>query len=120
MGLIPKFGRKGKRDTPYSLSQYAQDVFGYGGNLYGLTPNTTYGSNPQTEPANNFEGIVQSVYKSNGVVFACMVARMLLFAEARFQYRRRRSGRPGELYGSAALKPLEKPWPNGTTGDLLS
>lgn len=121
MGLIPKFGRKGKRDIlGYSLNQYAQDLVGYGGNLYGLSPQTTYGSNPQQEPASNFEGIVQGVYKTNGVVFACMVARMLLFAEARFKYRRIRAGRPGELWGNKDLGILERPWPNGTTGDLLN
>jgi phage portal protein BeeE len=68
----------------------------------------------------SFEGYVSGAYKSNGVVFACMLARMTLFSEARFQFRQMRFGRPGDLFGTAALGVLEKPWPNGTTGDLLA
>jgi hypothetical protein len=69
---------------------------------------------------NSFEGYVNGAYKSNGVIFACMAARMLLFSEARFQFRRMVNGRPGDLFGSSALAGLEAPWPGGTTGDLLS
>ena len=40
--------------------------------------------------------------QANGVVFACMLARLLLFSEARFQFRRLRvNGRPGDLFGTA-------------------
>jgi phage portal protein BeeE len=65
-------------------------------------------------------GAVQQMYRQNGVVFACMSARALMFAEARFQFRRIRDGRPGELFGTQDLQLLEEPWPNGTTGDLLT
>jgi hypothetical protein len=68
----------------------------------------------------NFQGYVQGAYKSNGVVFACMAARQLLFSEARFQFRQLRGGRPGDLFGSPELAILETPWTNGTTGDLLT
>jgi hypothetical protein len=68
----------------------------------------------------SFEGYVSGAYKSNGVVFACMAARALLFSEARFQFRQMRAGRPGDLFGTEALKPLESPWPGATTGDLLT
>jgi phage portal protein BeeE len=63
---------------------------------------------------------VEQAYKSNGVVFACMLVRQLLFSEARFQFRQMRNGRPGDLFGTQALGVLEKPWPGGTTGDLLT
>jgi phage portal protein BeeE len=68
----------------------------------------------------DFSGYVNTLYKRNGVVFACMAARQLLFSEARFQFRTRTNGRPGDLYGTKALGILEKPWQNGTTGELLS
>jgi hypothetical protein len=68
----------------------------------------------------SFAGYVNGVYKSNGVVYACMAARALLFSEARFQFRRMRFGRPGDLFGTQALGPLEAPWPGGTTGNLLA
>jgi phage portal protein BeeE len=68
----------------------------------------------------NFEGYVQGAYKANGVVFACMMVRQLVFSEARFLFRRFKDGRPTALFGDASLSLLEKPWPNGTTGELLA
>jgi phage portal protein BeeE len=67
-----------------------------------------------------FAGYVQGAYKANGVVFACILARLLVFSEARFQFQRIVKGRPGELFGTDALALLENPWPNGTTGELLA
>lgn len=83
------------------------------------------GSSPslagKTEPIeNNFLGYVQQAYKANGPVFTCMLVRSLLFSEVRFQFRRIRYGRPGDLWGNPDLQILETPWPNGTTGDLLA
>lgn len=67
-----------------------------------------------------FESYVENAYKTNGVVFACILARLLVFSEARFQYQRFNNGRPAELFGDQSLAILERPWPNGTTGDLLA
>jgi len=75
----------------------------------------------QDEIAPGFASVARTAYKSAGVVFACCAARQLLFSEARFQFRARSStGRPGKLFGTQALRPLEQPWPTGTTGDLLT
>jgi phage portal protein BeeE len=69
---------------------------------------------------NDFESYVAEAYKANGIVFACILARMMPFSEVRFQYQRLNGGRPGELFGDQSLSLLENPWPNGTTGELLS
>jgi len=68
----------------------------------------------------SFEGYVAHAYKRNGIVFACVQARLLPFSEARFQWQELVSGRPGRLFGTPELALLETPWPNGTTGDLLA
>jgi hypothetical protein len=68
---------------------------------------------------NDFEAYVTQAYKSNGVVFACELARQMLFSEARFAWREFRDGRPGPLFGNSELALLERPWPSGTTGELL-
>ena len=68
----------------------------------------------------DFQSYVVDAYKSNGVVFACMLVRQMIFSEARFQWRQYVNGRPGELFGSPELGLLEKPAPNQTTGELLS
>jgi phage portal protein BeeE len=67
---------------------------------------------------NDFEAYIHEAYKANGIVFACMLARMLLFSEIRFAWQRRRDGRPAGLFTDPALKLLERPWANGTTGEL--
>lgn len=72
------------------------------------------------EPEGDFQGMVTGAYKQNGVIFACCVARQLLFSEARFQFQGIKNGRPGDLFGNTELEILEKPWPNATTGELLS
>lgn len=102
-----------------SLEAYVQQ-FTYNGNPYLFTPSMSMPYNAQEYPDQTFEGYVSAAYHKNGVIFACMLARLLLFAEARFQYRRRNSGRPGELFGDQSLDLLEKPWEGGTTGDLLA
>jgi hypothetical protein len=67
-----------------------------------------------------FAGLVSGAYRSNGIVFACILARMLLFSEARFQFQQMRGGRPGDLFGTPELGILERPEPGKTTGDLLT
>lgn len=69
---------------------------------------------------NDFEGYVHGAYKANGIVFALILARKMVFSEARFLWRRLRDGRPGELFGNQELALLENPWPGGTTGELLA
>jgi Phage portal protein len=69
---------------------------------------------------NDFEGYVQGAYKTNGIIFACIRARQSLFSQARFQWHEFSNGRPGTMFGSTELTLLEKPWPGGTTVDLLS
>jgi phage portal protein BeeE len=99
---------------------YYQELFKNLGNTYSAQVNQTMPGEGREKIAGNFSSIVQGAYKDNGVVFACILARMLLFAEARFQLRQFDKGRPGNLFGDPGLLPLEKPWPGGTTGDLLA
>ncbi len=82
---------------------------------------SAYTSTPDRERiGNDMQGYVSAAYKASGVVFAAITARQLVFSEARFQWRRRINGRPGDLFGSPELALLERPWPGGTTGELLA
>jgi phage portal protein BeeE len=72
------------------------------------------------EIESDFQGYITGAYKRSGPIFALMLVRMLVFSEARFQFRRLRSGRTGDLFGTGDLAMLERPWTNGTTGDLLA
>jgi HK97 family phage portal protein len=110
----------GRRSDPALSFQDWVNYFSYGGVGYGFAGSGgTLAGNEETIDG-SFPGYVEGAYKRNGVVFACMLARMLLFSEARFQFRQLRGGRPGDLFGTQELGVLENPWPNGTTGNLLS
>lgn len=105
------------RSSTLTLSQYA-DLFSFQGNFYPTLQQTLVGEKEETP--STYAGYVQQFYRGNGVVFACMAARMLLFSQARYQWRQLTNGQPGELFGTKDLAVIEQPWPNGTTADLAA
>jgi phage portal protein BeeE len=65
-------------------------------------------------------GIVRSAreaYASNGVVFACIAARMSLFSQARLVWQ---STADFHTYTNQDLGLLQHPWPNATTAELFA
>lgn len=60
------------------------------------------------------------IYRSNGIVFACSAIRQRIFSEVTFRFVAVNNGRLGKLFGTSDLAILEKPWPNGTTGELAA
>ena len=100
--------------TPISLEQWAENfqylshqypLFGYG---------PTYQNDKLEEMASNFRGYSGGAYMGNGIVFACVLSRLQVFSQARFQFRQLRSGRPGDYFGNEDLIPLEVPEPGKT------
>ena len=91
-------------------------IFSYDGLAYNLTGRSTL-MNTREEFGSDYSGFAQAAYKANGIVFACMAVRMLIFSEARFQFQELPHGR---LFGDPRLDLLERPWPNGTTRELLA
>lgn len=122
--LIERLRRTETTEARYSFDQWLSEMvassFSYAGNSYTLPLNTSYGSSPVEPIGPSFQAHVSGAYRANGVVWACIMARLLVFSEARFQFQQRRNGRPGPLFGSPELGILENPWPNGTTGELLA
>lgn len=95
------------------------DVVGWiSGNGFPLL-NQTWAMNKEVIEG-DFAGLVHGAYQSNGVVFACLMTRFMLFAEARFAFQQLRGGRPGDLFGTPDLGIIERPEPGMTTGDLLT
>ena len=72
------------------------------------------------EAPDGFEQYATQMYKANPIVFRCVEARRQPFSEARFQVQEIVDGRPGRLSNVPSLDLLSNPWPNGTTGELLS
>ena len=59
----------------------------------------------------------RGAYAANGIVFAAMAVRQMLFSEARFQFQ---ALTDMHTFGDTSLSLLEHPWPNTDTGELLS
>jgi phage portal protein BeeE len=69
------------------------------------------------------EQLVQTAsmaYRMHGPVFALVLARLQVLSQVRFAWTRFQGGQPTDLFGTQALKVLERPWPGGTTSDLLA
>ena len=64
-----------------------------------------------------YRTLTDLAYKSDSVVFACMQTRARHFRQVSFQFRDLETRK---LYGGPELVPLERPWPGGTTADLLT
>jgi phage portal protein BeeE len=110
-----------RADPVMSLDEWAQifSAFSYNGLQYPFMPFQTVNGQKE-EIGAGFMGFVTAAYRANGIVFACIMTRMLAFSEARFQFRRMNNGRPGALFGTSELGVLETPWSGAATGDLLS
>lgn len=104
----------------YTLSDYLQWITQNGGYQDPLGYRTTYGNLPAEPIGDSFAELVNNAYRANGIVYACEMVRVKVFAEARFQFQALRGGRPAELFGTQDLSILERPFMGGTTGDMLS
>lgn len=76
-----------------------------------------YGEPSAERVLSSFQQYAEHGYAGNSVVFGVVLARMGLFTEARFRWRDLDTKK---LSRTADLNVLERPWPNGTTGELLA
>jgi len=109
--------RLSREERSISVADYlgqAFETYMVNGNAY---PITSYGQGGTEKPIPNGNA---GLYKQNPVLFSVVQTRLSLFSEARFQWQQLRAGRPGDLFGNETLDVLERPWLNGTTGDLLA
>jgi phage portal protein BeeE len=104
-----------------TIDDYAmalQEALGYGGwSALGITQ-TQNGQAAEKAPG-DLPGYAQ-LFATNPVIWACMVARQMVFSAPRFIWQRLNNGTPSELFGSQELRILETPWTGGTTQGLLS
>lgn len=116
MGLLERINARLAPARPQNLSldEYAS-WFSFGGMQYPLMQ-TTYSQVDQERIAWSADWAA----KSSGPVFSLVLARMQVFSQVRFQWTRFQGSQPGDLFGTSELAVLEKPWPGGTTADLLA
>jgi hypothetical protein len=115
-------------DPLISLDEYV-GYFTYANNVYSYAQGINQTLTGRTEEiTESYIGYARQAYKGNGIVFACMLARMMLFSEARLRYRAiGADGNPGQLFGGVdgrnpanrELALLNNPWPGATMTDLM-
>jgi phage portal protein BeeE len=118
VNLLTRLLRREPEIARYNVGQYIEDLSqAYGGYRYLGSPGWTKTEDIET----SFTGYINGLYKSNGIVFAIVLARMLLFTEARFcWFEVGDNGENGRPKGRDGLELLEQPWPNCGTGELLA
>ena len=81
---------------------------------------TSYGSPDRETILPTLASMANNAYSGNGVVFAAILARVMLGSEAQFKYQNLLNSK---LFGNNdpdGLPVLENPWPGGTTGELIA
>lgn len=103
-----------------TFQAWADAFLQYQGQIYQPAYTTTYAGQKVEPPSDTFTGYVQGAYKANGVIFAVSMARARPFSEITFKWRRKaQTGYGSDLFGNQDLSLLERPWPGGTTQQLL-
>jgi hypothetical protein len=111
------FGWPQAEERSATLSNYIEwlNQAGQGMAVWGAPAMTLGQKQEEIDPT--FDSFALRLFKSNPIVFACCERRRSLFSEAPLTWRDRQKGK---LFGTQALRLFEEPWPNGSTGDLLS
>lgn len=129
MGLLDRI-RSARGGTPEArngidqwISDYLVPAFSYNGAFY--SPGTaglvrSLAGNRASEITNTLPSYSAAVRQSPPA-FAAQMVRALVLSGMRFRFRNRvTSSTPRRLFGTSALRLLEQPWPNATTGELVA
>lgn len=103
-----------RRDGQLSIDDWAE-YFNFGGNTYPLLQTTMGQVDRESVGITSVAG-----FKGSGPIFSLVLARMQVFSQVRFQWTRFAGSQPTDLFGTAELGVLERPWNGGTTSDLLA
>ena len=134
MGVLDRVNARARRgrgdESRYSIDTWISDylipsggAFTYGNTSYPLgtgLPGSLAG-NRAAEIANSIPGY-RAALQASPPAFAAQMVRALVLSQARFTFRNPPWHRatPRRTFGNPDLGLLEKPWPNGTTGELVS
>jgi phage portal protein BeeE len=108
--------------SEYLLPSGMANQFTYGGQVYGFggSPNLLYPASKAREFSGDLPGHTAAV-RACPPAFAAQMVRAMVLSQARFTFRNVRwSPTPRRSFGTRELGILERPWLNGTTGDLIS
>jgi hypothetical protein len=99
-------------------------TFAYEGNGYQANPfqtQQTLNGGRLLKVANTLPSYMAAL-QASPPAFAAQMVRAMVLSQARFRFRPlpSKTSSNRKLFGTGDLAPLEKPWPNGTTGELIA
>ena len=129
MGLLERIRGERHSEERYSLDTWLTDYlfpssFQYGNTTYSFGMpagmSQTMGQSRVKTIANSLPGYANAL-KACPPAFAAQMVRALVLSQVRFTFRNPpwSSTSPRKTFGTPGLELLERPWPNGTTGDLV-
>ena len=128
VGLLERVAaaRGGGDEKRFSIDAWLSDyllpanTFGFNNQQYPFGLNQTYGPNRSKEISNTLPAYMNAI-RSCPPAFGAQLVRASVLSQARFTFRNRSSSsQPGKLFGTRDLAPLERPWPNATTSQLIN
>ncbi len=128
MGLLDRAVAASRRaEKRFSIDQWLTDFllpaneFGFNGHTYPFGLQQTFPRQRIQEVANTLPAYAAAL-RSSPPAFAAQMFRAMVISQVRFTFRRRPSEpvNPRKQFGNRDLRLLERPWPNATTGELVS
>jgi len=119
--------RPGKDAQRFSVDTWLSDYlipavssFGYNGNTYPYGLHQTLAGQRVQEISATLPGYLAAL-RTCPPAFAAQLVRALVLSGVRFTFRNLPSSRtPRRMFGTSGLAPLERPWRNATTGELVA
>lgn len=106
--------------SDYLIPSVYSGQFAYGNASYPVGLSTSYGRTMAQEVQRTLPGY-SAALRQAPPAFAAQMVRALVLSQARLTWRSLpSSSSPRRIFGTRDLAPLERPWPNGTTGELIS
>jgi phage portal protein BeeE len=107
--------------SDYLIPATQGGMFGYGGNTYPFGLNQTLAGQNVQEISATLPGYMAAL-RTCPPAFAAQMVRALVLSQTRFTFRNPpwHPRTPRKTFGTGDLAILERPWPNATTGELVS
>lgn len=127
VGLLDRIAAaRGGDEKRFSIDTWLSDFllpaneFSYNGQAYPFGLNTTYGQDRSKEISHTLPGYMAAL-RTCPPAFGAQMVRAAVLSQARFCFRNADwSPRAGRTFTTTALGPLQKPWTNATTGQLIN
>lgn len=121
MGLLDRISASRSTEKRYNVDDWINDLaaFSFNGQQYMAGLKTTYEGQNIQAVSHTLPAYMAQIMQAPPA-FAAQMLRAFVLSQARFVFRNRRvSSSPRKVFGNTALSLLERPWPTGTTGELL-